>query len=153
MQEELIIKMSISKKIKAIDNKVKQNKGQYDLDRQIAKISALSSGNTSKYKFSTGKVVFPEIDLPQKASTVKRFKYSPLSKELKTKTDISKKQYKKSDDTYELDKIIEKGKPMLEKYDRLNLIYDSKYSFYPYYNIKNFNSLSQLSKYAILFSF
>ena len=76
--------MSISKKIKAIDNKVKQNEGQFDLDRQIAKISALSSRNASKYKFSTGKVVFPEIDLLQKASTVKRFKYSLLSKELKT---------------------------------------------------------------------
>ena len=31
--------MSISQKIKAINNKMKQNKAQYDLDRQTAKIS------------------------------------------------------------------------------------------------------------------
>ena len=42
---------------------------------------------------------------------------------------------------------------MFEKYNRSNLIDDSKYSFYPYYNIKNVNSLSLTSKYSILFSF
>ena len=30
--------MSISDKIKAIDNKIEQNKAQYNLDRQAAKI-------------------------------------------------------------------------------------------------------------------
>ena len=33
--------MSVSEKTKAIDNKIEQNKVQYDLDRQSAKISAL----------------------------------------------------------------------------------------------------------------
>ena len=40
--------MTVSEKIKPIDNKIEQNKAQYDLDRQAAKISALSSGNVSK---------------------------------------------------------------------------------------------------------
>ena len=44
--------MSISKKIKAINNKIEQNKAQYNLDRHIATNSALSSGNMSKYDFS-----------------------------------------------------------------------------------------------------
>ena len=35
--------MTVSEKIKTIDNKIKRNKAQYDLDRQTAKISALSS--------------------------------------------------------------------------------------------------------------
>ena len=34
-------KNDYSEKIKAINNKIKQNKVQYDLDSQIAKISAL----------------------------------------------------------------------------------------------------------------
>ena len=55
--------MSISKKIKAINNKIEQNKAQYDLDRQTSKVLALSSGNSSKYEFLTGKNVFPEKDL------------------------------------------------------------------------------------------
>ena len=41
--------MSISEKINAIDNKIEQNNAQYNLDRETAKISALSSGDVSKY--------------------------------------------------------------------------------------------------------
>ena len=52
--------MSISEKIKIIDKKIEQNKAQYNLDRQPAKISALSSGNVSKYEFLTSKDVLPE---------------------------------------------------------------------------------------------
>ena len=52
--------MSIHEKIKAINNKIEQNKAQYNLDRKTAKISALSSVNISKYKFLTGKGVLPE---------------------------------------------------------------------------------------------
>ena len=47
--------MSINEKIKTINNKIEQNKAQYNLDRQTAKISALSSGNAIKYEFLTGK--------------------------------------------------------------------------------------------------
>ena len=49
--------MSISEKIKAINNKIEQNKAEYNLDRQTAKISALSSWKASKYEFLTGKDV------------------------------------------------------------------------------------------------
>ena len=55
--------MSISEKIKTINGKIKQNKTQYNLDRQTAKISALSSENVSKYEILTGKDVLPEKDL------------------------------------------------------------------------------------------
>ena len=41
--------MSISEKIKAINKNIGQNKAQYDLDRQTAKISVLSLGNVSTY--------------------------------------------------------------------------------------------------------
>ena len=65
--------MAISQKIKTINNKMKQNKAQYDLDRQTAKIFDLSSGNVSKYEFLTGKDVLPEKDLLEKVATIKRF--------------------------------------------------------------------------------
>ena len=73
--------MSISEKIKAINNKIKQNKAQYDLDRQTAKISALSSRNISKYEFLTSKDVLTEKDYLEKAAALKRFEHSPLAKE------------------------------------------------------------------------
>ena len=51
--------MSINEKIKPFNKKIKQNEAHYDLDRQITKISALSSGNVSKYEFWTSKTVLP----------------------------------------------------------------------------------------------
>ena len=39
--------MSISENLKTVDNKIEQNKAQYSLERQTAKISALSSVNVN----------------------------------------------------------------------------------------------------------
>ena len=52
--------MTVSKKIETIDNKTEQNKAEYDLDKQNAKISLISSGNIGKYKFLTEEDIFPE---------------------------------------------------------------------------------------------
>ena len=61
------MKMSISEKIKTIDNKIEKDKAQYNLDIQTDKISALSSGNVSKYEFLPGKEVLTEKYLLGKA--------------------------------------------------------------------------------------
>ena len=94
--------MTISQKIKSINNKIVQNKAQYHLDRQATKISALSSGNVGKYEFLSGKDVLPEKDLLDKATTIKRFEYSPLGTELKKQTGITKDQYKFFKDQMEM---------------------------------------------------
>ena len=93
--------MSVSEKIKAIKNRIELNKAQYDLDRKTAKIPALSSGNVSKYEFLTGKDVLTEKALQEKAAAIKRFEYSPLGKELKNETSVSKKNYQKCDNAFE----------------------------------------------------
>ena len=41
--------MTIRDQIKILSKKIKQNESQYDLDREVAKISALSSNNLDKY--------------------------------------------------------------------------------------------------------
>ena len=125
--------MSISEKIKAINKNIGQNKAQYDLDRQTAKISALSLGNVSTYEFLTRKYVLPEKGLLEKAASLKIFEYSRLGKELKAKTDIAKKQYQNLDNTFEFEKIIKIEKPTLENYNKSNLICNANYSFYKYY--------------------
>ena len=68
------MKMTVTDQIKFLDRKIKQNEAQYDLDRKVAKISALSSNNLDKYL--TGE------DLDLKPSTVEqaKFEYSPLGK-------------------------------------------------------------------------
>ena len=58
--------MTVSKKIKTIDNKIEQNKDQYDLGKRTAKILVLSSGINSKYEFLTGKYILPEKRIARK---------------------------------------------------------------------------------------
>ena len=64
--------MNICEKIKTIDNKIEKNKAQYDLDRQSAKISALSSGNVSKCEFLTDKDVLLEKRLARTGSCIEK---------------------------------------------------------------------------------
>ena len=48
--------MTVSKKIKTIDNKTEQNKAQHNLDQQTVKISALSSRNMCRYECLAGNI-------------------------------------------------------------------------------------------------
>ena len=68
--------MTVTDQIKILNRKIKQNESQYDLDREAAKISALSSNNLDKYELLTGE------DLGLKPSTVEqaKFEYFPLGK-------------------------------------------------------------------------
>ena len=101
--------MNISEKIKTVNNKIKQNKSRYDLDKQTARILALFSGNVSKYKLLTDRDVLSGKGLLEKAAAIKIFEYSPFRKRIKAQTDIAEEQYQKLDDTYEFDKIIIKN--------------------------------------------
>ena len=62
--------------LRILDNKIKANKVQYDLDREAAKISALSSGELEKYEYLSGEDLGYKPDVIQKA----KFEYSPLGK-------------------------------------------------------------------------
>ena len=42
-----------------IDDKVRDEKFQYNINREIAKISALSSGKSATYEYLTGKEILP----------------------------------------------------------------------------------------------
>ena len=70
--------MTVTGQINILNRKIKQNEAQFDLDREAAKIPALSSKNLDKYKYMTGE------DLDLKPSTVKKakFEYSPLGMSL-----------------------------------------------------------------------
>ena len=77
------MKMCISEKIQAVNNKVEQNKARHNLDRKTVKISALWSGNIGKHEFLIGKDEKKKKDLLEKAAAIKGFEYSPLGKKLK----------------------------------------------------------------------
>ena len=42
-----------------INNQIRDEKLQYDINRKTAKISALSSGNIEKYEYFTGEDILP----------------------------------------------------------------------------------------------
>ena len=42
-----------------IDDQIEDEKPQYDINRQAAKISVLSSGKIDKYKYLTGEEILP----------------------------------------------------------------------------------------------
>ena len=65
-----------------------KTKAQYDFGRQSAKISALSSGNVSKYEFLIGKDVLSEKVLLEIAAGIKRFEYSLLGKAFEKQTNV-----------------------------------------------------------------
>ena len=69
-------KMTLTNEIKILDNKIKANQAQYNLDREEAKISAFSSNELGKYEYFTGE------DLGYKPGIAERAKceYSPLGK-------------------------------------------------------------------------
>ena len=59
--------MAFTKRIKAINNRIKQRKPQYDLDRETTKrILVLLSKNINKYELITCKEVLPEKKLFRK---------------------------------------------------------------------------------------
>ena len=77
-----------------IDDQIRNEKLQYDLNREAAKISALSSGKIRKYEYLTGEDILPSNQ--QQIIKHVKFTYSPLGKafekQIKTIEDQGKKQ-------------------------------------------------------------
>ena len=77
-----------------INDQIKDKKLQYDINREAAKISALSSGKLPKYEYLTGEDILPSNQ--QQIIEQAKFTYSPLGKafenQIKTIEDQGKKQ-------------------------------------------------------------
>ena len=68
------IKMTLTEQVKILDDKIKANKAEYDLDRESAKISALSSGELEKYEYLTDE----DLEYRPKVLENVTLQYSPL---------------------------------------------------------------------------
>ena len=77
-----------------INDQIRDWKLQYDINREAAKISALSSGKIHKHKYLTGGDILPSNQ--QQIIEQAKFTYSPLGKafekQIKTIEDHGKKQ-------------------------------------------------------------
>ena len=112
--------MTLTDELEILDDKIKENQGQYDLDREAAKISALSSKELDKYEYLTGE------DLGYKPGEVEQVKceYSPFGKAF--------------------NKVLRKDDKVnkLNKYNN-DLRYDSVDNFNKY-SLSNFNEISSV---------
>ena len=87
----------------AIENQIRDEKLQYDINREAAKISALSSSKIDKYEYLTGEEILPYNQ--QQIIEHAKFTHSPsgkaFEKQTKTIEDQGEKQIKAIQDNKE----------------------------------------------------
>ena len=129
-----------------INDQIRDEKLQYDINREAAKISTLSSGKIHKYEYLTGEDILPSNQ--QQIIEQAKFTYSPLGKafekQIKTIEDQGEKQIKAIQDQRQVKKIdypfILKQKEIfngladerLEKINDLDEKVNSNYLIYRY---------------------
>ena len=136
----------------AINDQIRDEKLQYDINREAAKISALSSGKIHKYEYLTGEDILPSNQ--QQIIEQAKFTYSPLGKafekQIKTIEDQDKKQVEalntlKSNNQLTIEDVIahnslkndevenqlDKIKEIEKNVDRVKLIYETnEYTYF-----------------------
>ena len=73
-----------------INEQIRDEKIQYDINRKAAETSALSSGKIDKYEYLTGKEILPSNQ--QQIIEQTKFNYSPLVKAFEKQTKIIEDQ-------------------------------------------------------------
>ena len=110
-----------------INDQIRDEKLQQDINKETAKISALSSGKIHKYEYRTGEGILPSNQ--QQIIEQAKFIYSPLGKafekQIKTIEDQREKQIDALKDlktraiTYKLDDDNDKTSTIREIYDEI----------------------------------
>ena len=144
-----------------INDQIRDEKLQYNINREAVKISALSSGKINKYEYPTGEDISPS---DQQLIEQAKFTYSPLGKafekQIKTIEDQGQKQVEalntlKSNNQLTIEDVIpndalnndeakkelDKIKEIEKNVDREKLIYETNeytYSFKNFQTIKTF---------------
>ena len=121
-----------------IEDQIKDEKLQYDINREAAKISALSSGKIDKYEYLTGEEILPAGK--QQIIEQAEFTYSPLGKafdkQTKTIEDQEEKQIKAIQDN--------KEQPVNDNYKDRLLLSKEREIFKDIYN-KRLDNIEKLS--------
>ena len=77
-----------------IDDKIRDEKLQYSINREAAKLSTLSSGKIDKYEYLSGEEILPSDQ--RRVIEQAKFTYSPLRKALEKQTKTIEDQEKKT---------------------------------------------------------
>ena len=96
-----------------INDQIRDEKLQYNINKEAAKISALSSGKIHKYEYLTSEDILPSNQ--QQIIEQARFTYSPLGKAFEKQIKTIEDQGKKQVDALENLKPKEETKPIEDK--------------------------------------
>ena len=96
-----------------INDQIRDEKLQYDINKEAAKISALSSGKIHKYEYLTGEDILPSNQ--QQIIEQARFTYSPLGKAFEKQIKTIEDQGEKQVDALKDLKPKEQTKPIEDK--------------------------------------
>ena len=86
--------MTLTDELKILNDKIKANQAQYDLDRGAAEVSVLSSKELDEYEYPTGEDLGFKPEVLEKV----KFEYYPLDEALSSKVG------NKTDKTVKIDK-------------------------------------------------
>ena len=98
-----------------VNDQIRDEKLQYDINREAAKISALSSGKIHKYEYLTGEDILPSNQ--QQIIEQAKFTYSPLGKVFEKQVKTIEDQGQKQIDALESLKPKEQTKAISYKSD------------------------------------
>ena len=123
--------MTVTDQLRIIDNKIKANQAQYDLDRSAAKISPYSSADLRKHEYLTGEDLGYKPSLGEQA----KFDYSPLGNIFSKGLD---KDDQKEGIFKRLGNIKDENQQLLNAFsvaakNQSDFNYDFKYGFYLFY--------------------
>ena len=79
-----------------LEDQIRDEKLQYDINREVAEISALSSGKTGRYEYLTGEEILPSNQ--QQITEQAKFTYSNLGKAFEKQVKTIENQFKKQID-------------------------------------------------------
>ena len=155
-----------------IEGQIKDEKLQYDINRDAAKISALSSGKLDKYEYFTGEEILPSNQ--QQIIQQAKFNYSPLGKAIekqrKTIEDQGEKQVVALESLKDSDKKLPQIKDFIpmknlnpeiineikkieeidKKFDRNRMVYKGTNKTYDFRNFKTIRAFgNEITNYII----
>ena len=141
-----------------IEDQIKDEKLQYDINREAAKISALSSGKIDKYEYLTGEEILPSNK--QQIIEQAKFTYSPLGKAFEKQTksieDQGEKQLKAIKDSTinkiyipenilndEAKKELDKSSEIEKNVNREKLVYKKNIRTYDFQNFQTIRTFAR----------
>ena len=138
--------MSLNEQVKILDNKIRANKAQYDLNRNAAKINALSSVELKKYEYLTGEYLEYKPDIVQKVQGLNIVFNKGLNVDQKNEELLKRLKNIEGKKEQQLEAIRDQGDRQLDSIGKINTDKTEKIGFYDKGNKKAVELVNKINK-------